>query len=117
MELRQPGQIVLLKFPHTDLNEGKLRPVLLLSKLPGNLNDWLICMVTTKHKTFTDDLDEEINDSDNDFNDSGLKSPSVLKILRIAVINRSIMLGKIGNISDLRLTRIKSKISKWILEN
>ena len=74
-------------------------------------------MVTTKHKTFTDDLDEEINDSDNDFNDSGLKSPSVLRILRIAVINRSIMLGKIGNISDLRLTRIKSKISKWILEN
>lgn len=31
----QPGQIVLFHFPQTDLAEGKLRPALVLTQLPG----------------------------------------------------------------------------------
>ena len=42
------GQIVLFKFPQTDQEEGKLRPSLVLRKLPGKFNDWLICMVSSK---------------------------------------------------------------------
>ena len=36
----QPGQIVLFRFPHSDLEEGKLRPALLLGKLPGEHGDF-----------------------------------------------------------------------------
>lgn len=35
------GQVVLFRFPQTDLEEGKLRPALLLGKLPGEHDDWL----------------------------------------------------------------------------
>ena len=33
--MKRAGQVVLFRFPQTDLQEGKLRPALLLGKLPG----------------------------------------------------------------------------------
>jgi mRNA interferase MazF len=42
------GKIVLFRFPQTDLNEGKLRPALVITKLPGDFGDWLICMISTR---------------------------------------------------------------------
>ena len=41
--MKKPGQIVLLRFPHTDLEQGKLRLALLLAKLPGERGDWFVC--------------------------------------------------------------------------
>jgi len=46
--MRQAGQIVLFRFPQTDLEEGKLRPALLLGRLPGEYDDWLICMISSQ---------------------------------------------------------------------
>lgn len=46
--MKQAGQIVLFRFPQTDLEEGKLRPALLLGKLPGEYDDWLICMISSQ---------------------------------------------------------------------
>lgn len=116
MELVKPGQLVLVKFPQTDLNEGKLRPVLILCKLPGNFDDWLVCMVSTKFRQFIDDIDDEINENDADFHLSGLKTSCVFRVLRIAIVNRKIMIGKTGEISGTRLQRIKTKISEWIVK-
>jgi len=45
--MKRPGQIVLFRFPQTDFEEGKLRPALLLGKLPGEYDDWLICMISS----------------------------------------------------------------------
>ena len=44
--MKRAGQIVLFRFPRTDLGEGKLRPALLLARLPGEYDDWLICMIS-----------------------------------------------------------------------
>ena len=46
--MKQAGQIVLFRFPLADLEEGKLRPALLLGRLPGECEDWLICMVSSR---------------------------------------------------------------------
>jgi hypothetical protein len=40
--MKRAGQIVLSRFPRTDLGEGNLRPALLLGRLPGEYDDWLI---------------------------------------------------------------------------
>ena len=37
--MKQAGQIVLFRLPRTDLAEGKLRPALLLGRLPGEYGD------------------------------------------------------------------------------
>ena len=36
------GQIVLFRFPQANQQAGKLRPALVLRKLPGRYEDWLI---------------------------------------------------------------------------
>ncbi len=37
--MKRAGQVVLFRFPQTDLAEGKLRPALLLGKLPGEYDE------------------------------------------------------------------------------
>ena len=42
------GQVVLFRFPQTDQQQGKLRPALVLRELPGQYDDWLICMLSSQ---------------------------------------------------------------------
>lgn len=108
------GRIVLFRFPRTDQNSGKLRPALLLRKLPGPYDDWLICMVSSQLFQCIPGFDEIVDEREADFQGSGLKAASVIRISRIAVVEESILTGAIGNIGDERLTRILDKVSNWI---
>ncbi len=114
--MKEPGQIVLFRFPQTDLEEGKLRPALLLAKLPGEYDDWLICMVSSQIRHYVQNFDEVVRETDADFADSGLKAASVIRLGRLAAVEGSILLGAIGHISPERLRRIKSRLAAWILE-
>ena len=108
------GQIVLFRFPQADQARGKLRPALVLRKLPGHYNDWLICMVSSQLSQAIPDVDEVIKKEDTDFQTAGLKTDSVIRITRLAVTERSVLLGAIGEISSDRLSRIKTALSNWI---
>ncbi len=108
------GQIVLFRFPQTDLQIGKLRPALIIRKLTGHYNDWLICMISTKLDQEIPGFDEMITVSDSDFAVSGLKAPSLIRVSRLAVVNDDILLGKIGQIDYVRLNRIKQNLSQWL---
>lgn len=70
--MKKAGQVVVFRFPQTDLEEGKLRPALLLGKLPGEYDDWLICMISSQTHQYITGFDENVNDSDEDFEQSGL---------------------------------------------
>ena len=50
--MKEAGQVVVFRFPQTDFEEGKLRPALLLGKLPGEYNDWLICMISSQTRQY-----------------------------------------------------------------
>lgn len=111
------GKIVLFKFPQTDLEEGKLRPALVITKLPGNYDDWLICMISTKKHQFHSKYDELLLENSEEFKLSGLKSESIIRSTRLAVVNNDILLGSIGNISDKLLNRIRVNLSDWIRQS
>jgi mRNA interferase MazF len=80
------GQIVLFRFPQTDLEGGKLRPALLLAQLPGGYDDWLICMISSQIRQYVPGFDEIVQETDADFAGSGLKVSSVIRIGRLAVV-------------------------------
>ncbi|WP_353929599.1 type II toxin-antitoxin system PemK/MazF family toxin [Okeanomitos corallinicola TIOX110] len=111
------GQIVLFKFPQTDLTIGKLRPALLIKPLSNGYDDWLVCMISTKTGQELTGLDEIITPNDQDFKQTGLKSESVVRVSRLAVVSEKILLGKIGEVSVERLERIKINLATWILSN
>jgi mRNA interferase MazF len=108
------GQIVLFRFPQTDQTTGKLRPALVLRRLPSQHNDWLICMISSNLDQKVPDFDEVITPNELDFKDSGLKVPSLIRIGRLAVVDGNILIGKLGQIDLKRLSRIKQKLSAWI---
>lgn len=108
------GQVALFRFPQTDQTSGKLRPALVLRKLPGPHEDWLICMISSQLSQQIPSFDEVLNQDDPDFERSGLKTSSIIRVGRLAVVERSILLGAIGEIDSQRLIRIKSRLSAWI---
>jgi mRNA interferase MazF len=114
--MKQAGQVVVFRFPQTDLEEGKLRPALLLGKLPGEYDDRLICMISSQTRQYISGFDEIINDSDEDFGESGLKVTSVVRVGRLAVVSGEILLGAIGQISNERLNRVRNHLSDWLSE-
>ena len=114
--MKKAGQIVIFRFPQTDLEEGKLRPALLLGKLPGEYDDWLICMISSQTRHHVEDFDELIQESDGDFAESGLKVASVIRVGRLAVVSGEILLGAIGQVSDERLERVKKHLADWLSE-
>lgn len=58
--MKQAGQIVLFRFPQTDLEGGKLRSALLLGQLPGGYDDWLICMISSQIRQHIQEFDETL---------------------------------------------------------
>jgi mRNA interferase MazF len=111
------GQIVLFKFPQTDLTVGKLRPALLLKPLSNRYGDWLVCMISTKTGQEISGLDEIISPHDSDFTQTGLKSESVIRVSRLAVVSKKILLGRIGEISTQKLDKIKRNLADWIINH
>lgn len=110
----QEGNIVLFRFPLTDQTTGKLRPALVLRKLPGAYNDRLICMISSQLSQQIDGLDDLIEVEDHDFIKSGLKVNSLFRVSRLAVVDQEIFIGIIGGISTSRFFRIKNKLLNWI---
>jgi mRNA interferase MazF len=60
--MKLPGQIVLFRFPQADLISGKLRPALLIQRLPGPYEDWLICMISSQTHQFIPAFDEMVEE-------------------------------------------------------
>ena len=114
--MKEAGQVVVFRFPQTDLEEGKLRPALLLGKLPGEYDDWLICMISSQTRQYISGFDEIIEENDTDFGESGLKITSVIRVGRLAVVSGEILIGAIGQVSSERLNRVKKHLSDWLSE-
>ena len=113
--MKEPGQIVLFRFPRADLSEGKLRPALLLSEVPGPYEDWLICMIFSQVHQRIDGFDELIEEGDEDFARSGLKVTRVIRIGRLAVVEGGMLEGRMGTIKPERMTRIREAVSGRVL--
>jgi len=84
--------------------------------LPGDCDDWLICMISTQIRQCVPLFDEIIEEKDSDFIQSGLKTASVIRLGRLAVVHSSLLHGVIGNISSERLHRIRTVMAEWLLQ-
>jgi mRNA interferase MazF len=86
----------------------------MLGKLPGNHNDWLICMISSQMRNYVREFDEIVREEDADFEGSGLKMGSVVRVGRLAVVDGNMLQGATGKIAGDRLKRIKDRLARWI---
>ena len=112
----KPGDIVLIRFPQADLEAGNLRPALVIAVAPGNHADLLLALITSRTYQAVPEFDEIIDLSDSDYQETGLKVRSVVRLARLVTVETSVINARLGNISPQRLQQIKSRLTNW-LEN
>lgn len=110
----KPGDIVLIRFPQTDLKLGKLRPALIIAIAPGRHPDLLISLITSQTNQAVPKFDEIIENSDSDFSNSGLKVTSVVRLGRLVSVEAAVVNARLGQISTDRLEKILERLATWL---
>jgi mRNA interferase MazF len=109
-----PGDIVLIRFPRTDLQAGKLRPALVVALVPGRHNDWLLAAISSRLYQAIAGLDEVIYPTDADFSQTRLRVASVIRASRLATVEDSVFDARLGRLSTERLHRVRAQIAGWL---
>jgi len=102
------GDIVLVRFPFTDLSSDKLRPALVIA--PQNLEGDVILAFITTQINKEELCDIFISSKDADFNRTGLKRDSLIKINKLATLNKRIIIGKIGVLSAKSIIKVNTAL-------
>ncbi len=110
----KPGDIVLIRFPQTDLLVGKLRPALVVAIAPGRHADLLLALISSRTYQAVPQFDEIIAPSDSDYAATGLKARSVVRLARLASVEASVINARLGNISSKRLRQIRERLADWL---
>jgi mRNA interferase MazF len=85
------GSIVLTRFPFTDLSGDKRRPALVVSRDNDRRSDLVVCFITSIPRTGPDIAPLAATTG------TGLKVPSAVRFDKLATLDRSIIVGRLGN--------------------
>src|SRR5690606_13442318 len=92
------GDILLFRFPQSDLGVGKLRPALVIKRIQGDFDDCLVGMITTQTRHRIESLEIVLTESTPDFAKTGLKKESLIRTSRLAVVQSNVFTGKLGSL-------------------
>src|SRR5437016_4154745 len=106
------GDIVLTPFPFTDLSGNKVRPALILGTQPGG-DDVTVCFISSVFPVKVHKFDILIDVKDKNFKQTGLKLKSVIKIVKIATLDKAVILGKIGTLKAKNMRRVKEVLKTY----
>lgn len=100
------GDIVLLKFPLTDNKTFKRRPALIINDLSDG--DIIVSRITSQ--IYHTQYDVLITD----WEKAGLKLPSVIRVHKIATLEKAMVELVMGHIENETKNKVKGIISKLI---
>lgn len=86
------GDICLLKFPLSNGASHKKRPILVL--LDTRDNDIIVCRITSRM------YNTKYNFHVKNWTEAGLKLPSVIRLHKIATLEKKLMYKKLGRINE-----------------
>ncbi|MFQ5399292.1 MAG: type II toxin-antitoxin system PemK/MazF family toxin [Anaerolineae bacterium] len=112
----KPGDIVLIRFPQADLEAGKLRPALVVAVAPGRHADLLLALISSRTYQAVPGFDQIIDPSDSDYEGTGLKAPSVVRLARLVSVEPTVINARLGAISLGRLRQIRKRLANWLQE-
>ena len=100
------GDIVVIPFPFTDLNGNKNRPALVL--INSDL-DITLAFISTQMK-WKEETDVVLKPSNN----NGLKKESLIRLSKLATIDKDLALGRIGSMDDDDLKKVNVNLMKLL---
>lgn len=96
------GDIVLIPFPFTDLTGKKNRPALILI---GSELDVTVAFITSKLK-WQERSDMELGPS----SENGLKKTSLVRLSKLTTIDKTLVIGKLGALSNPEINKVNNKL-------
>jgi mRNA interferase MazF len=106
------GKIVLIPVPYTDLTAAKLRPALVIFE---GRQDLIVAAITTSIINAIPEWDVFISKKYPEFNKTGLKAASVLKLTKISTVRKDLAEGELGEIQGNLRNEVNEKL-KTIFE-
>ncbi len=71
-------------------------------------------MVTSRIHQAVEGFDEPIDSGDEDFGETGLKVPSLIRIGRLAVVEAELLEGTRGAVAGPRMIRVRNRLREWL---
>ena len=97
--LLKRGDIVLTSFPFTDLTVEKLRPAVIVSPDPQEIDIVIAFISSVVPPREIAAIDYVVQPDHPDFPQTGLKKASVFKMKKVLTIERSRIIRRIGRVS------------------
>jgi len=98
------GQVVVLPFPFSNLEQSKFRPALLLASV--GRGDWLVCQITSN--AYTDKNAIEINNED--FISGSLQRLSYARVGKLFTASEGIFSGLLGQLQTEKYLEIREAV-------
>jgi mRNA interferase MazF len=108
------GDVVLTPLPQAD-GQVRNRPAVVLRIMPPH-GDLLVCGVSTQLHHETPGFDEVIRPGDSDFDASGLRAASLIRLGFLVVLPAGGFLGSIGSIAPERHRRLPLRLSEHLVD-
>ena len=103
------GKIVLLPFPFTNLTSTKRRPALVLLESP---DDVVVAFISSKIPKPVALHQVIIDKNHKTFSMAGLKVSSTIYLDKIATIDKKLIIGELGQISNEIKLEVNNRIKK-----
>jgi len=103
------GKIVLIPFPFTDLTNMKRRPALILLERP---NDVVVAFISSNIPKPIEDQHVTLDKNHKSFSTTGLKVSSTIYLDKIATIDKNLIIGELGQISNDIRNEINKRLEK-----
>lgn len=96
------GDLVLVPFPFTDLKGAKKRPALVLL---SDQTDVTVAFITSRFK-WASDFDISLKPSI----ENGLKEESLIRLSKLATIEKDLVIGLLGELSQDEILQINTNL-------
>lgn len=101
------GDIVLVQFPFTNLSQTKLRPALVLwADRTGN--DITLCFISSQNISTLSPEEFILNSSDSEFQGTGLRVTSKVRVTRIATLERQLIVRRLGRLGTQQTQQLNT---------
>ncbi|KJS03662.1 MAG: hypothetical protein VR68_00685 [Peptococcaceae bacterium BRH_c4a] len=100
----EPGEVVLVPFPFSDLTGVKKRPALVLADIEGGHE--IICLMLTSVQMKSEKYEYNIAS----WKEAGLLKPTVARIHRLFTLNQNMVHKKLGRLAAEEYTIILQRV-------
>jgi mRNA interferase MazF len=105
--------IVILRYPFTDLTATKARPALVVSPSPDSGGEDAVFIAVTGNTSCNGPYDLIFSSSDPEYSISGLLCDSVIKVDKIFTLHKSLATKKIGKLGPVLQLKVKNQLKNF----